>query len=465
MARTYCSVETARHSYGCYGLRVRHVLIALLIAMLLALISTPSLSEGGSPQSIQGAEIQADQTNPSARQRAVTGTRIAERPSPAAQVDAPVLRQGKRVALVIGNSAYQEAPLPNAMNDGRDMAAALRELGFEVIPGENLERRAMEDAIITFGEHLQEGALGVFYFAGHGSQVSGVNYLIPIKAQITKEQHISSEAVPLTRVLQVMERAGDEVNIVILDACRNNPFLGSFRSVTRGLAPVLAPKGMLIAYATKPGDVASDGGGRNGLYTEALLQHIRMPGIEILDVFKMVGRTVIEKSANKQVPWINTSLYTDVYLTPSALAEHGHLQVHVNVDAAHVRINGVEEGIARGEAPLRLRHLAVGTLTVRVEADSYEPLERPVTITANQWAQETFVLRRLVAPQGPLTPPAPPVKDPQSGSPAVARPQPEPQEGDEILTFWAPDPKTGQLLPRSQPLEKSPEGSRKPHSK
>jgi hypothetical protein len=279
MARTYYySVQAARGSYGYLGLSGGTLPSVLLTVILLAICSTPSVSAGG-----------------------------------------------KRMALVMGNSTYREAPLPNALNDGRDMAEALRAVGFTVIAGENLERRAMEDAIITFGEHLQEEDVGLFYFAGHGVQVSGVNYLIPIQAQITKEQHISSEAVSLTRVLQVMEQAGNKTNIVILDACRNNPFIGSFRSATRGLAPVLAPKGMLIAYATDPGDVAADGNGRNGLYTEALLQHIRSPDVEILEVFKGVGRAVIGKSEGKQVPWVNTSVYEDFYFTRSSPASPGNL--------------------------------------------------------------------------------------------------------------------------------------------
>jgi hypothetical protein len=376
---------------------------------------------------------------------------------------------GKRVALVIGNSEYREAPLRNALNDGRDMADALRVLGFAVISGENLERRAMEDKIITFGEQLREEDVGLFYFAGHGMQVSGVNYLVPIQAQITKEQYISSEAVPLTRVLQAMERAGNKTNIIILDACRNNPFVGSFRSgsfrsVTRGLAPVLAPRGMLIAYATDPGDVAADGDGRNGLYTETLLQYIRNPDLEIMEVFKWVGRTVSGKSAGKQVPWVNTSLYEDFYFTLSSLAKQGYLQVGVNVETAHVRINGIEVGIARQEVPLRLRH-EVGTLIVRVAADGYDPVERPVTIAENQWTREAFVLRQRVAPQELLAPPPAPAVGTQPVSPPISLPQPASSPSEIGVVFWDIDPTTGQPVPRSQPPEKRTGGSSKPQRK
>jgi uncharacterized caspase-like protein len=140
-----------------------------------------------------------------------------------------------------------------------------------------------------------------------------VNYLIPIGAEITKEQHVWSEAVPVDRVLQAMERARNQANIVILDACRNNPYV-RIRSVPQGLAPMPAVTGMLIAYATDPGNVSSDGDGKNGLYTEALLQHIPTPGLKIEDVFKRVGRAVVEKTQGRQVPWMNSSLYEDVYL-------------------------------------------------------------------------------------------------------------------------------------------------------
>ena len=434
----YCRSISTRYSYADCGSGVWHYPIILLITTILVGVSMPSLSESESPEATH--------------QRGGVGG----------------VSQDKRVALVIGNSAYQQgSPLPNALNDARDMAAALRELGFTVIPGENLDRRAMEDAIITFGERLQGEGVSLFYYAGHGTQVSGVNYLIPIKAQITKEQHISSEAVPLTRVLQAMEMAENQTNIVILDACRNNPFVSGFRSPRLGLAPVLAPKGMLIAYATDPGNVASDGerDARNGLYTAALLQHLRMADVEILDVFKRVGRMVHDKSKGEQVPWINTSLYKDVYLAPSSLALYGHLQVQVNVDTAYVRINGVEAGIARREEPLRVRREA-GTHTVRVEADGYEPVERPVTIAVNEWTREPFVLQRRVAlPEKTLTPQPVPAASPQPVSPPNPRPQPEAQSPENSVIIWAPDPKTGKLLPQQLPPDQSAGGSGKTQKK
>jgi Caspase domain/Bacterial Ig domain len=253
-----------------------------------------------------------DQGNHSARQR-VAVTRVEDRPLPPAPVGVPVAGSEKRVALVIGNSQYKEAPLRNPTNDARGMAAILRELGFEVTLGEDLSKREMGEAIRAFGQQLRGGNVGLFYFAGHGVQVNGINYLIPIGAQIEKELDVEFEAVHVDRVLAEMEAAENKMNIVILDACRGNPLARSSRSGTRGLAPVLAPSGTLIAYATAPGSVAADGDGRNGLYTEVLLQQIRLPDLKIEDVFKGVRRAVKAKSRGRQVPWETSALEGDFY--------------------------------------------------------------------------------------------------------------------------------------------------------
>ncbi|MGH9939188.1 MAG: caspase family protein, partial [Blastocatellia bacterium] len=172
-----------------------------------------------------------------------------------------------RVALVIGNGAYQDAPLLNPVNDASDMAAALKKVGFDVIAGQNRTQGAMLRDIDEFGRRLKRGGVGLFYFAGHGMQVRGENYLIPVGVKIQKELDVEVEAIKLSRVLNEMEEAHNRLNILILDACRNNPFARSFRSGANGLGQVAAPAGTLIAYATNPGSTASDGPGRNGLYT------------------------------------------------------------------------------------------------------------------------------------------------------------------------------------------------------
>lgn len=219
----------------------------------------------------------------------------------------------RRVALVIGNGAYDVGPLRNPTNDARDVAKALTQIGFEVIHKENLTQNEMKRAIRGFGEKLRGGGVGLFYFAGHGIQVNGQNYLIPVGATINSEHEVEYESVDLGLVLAQMENAQNELNLLILDACRNNPFARSFRSSNRGLAPIIAPSGTLIAYATAPGSVASDGSGVNGLYTEALLVALRVPGLKIEDVFKRVRVALEEKTGGKQVPWESTSLTGDFY--------------------------------------------------------------------------------------------------------------------------------------------------------
>lgn len=235
-----------------------------------------------------------------------------EKPGPRpSQVD--TIGTEKRIALVIGNSDYRAAPLRNPVNDARDMTRTLNEYGFEVIASANVTKKEMEDQIRAFGQKLKSGGIGLFYFSGHGIQVNGQNYLLPVGANIEKEQDVEYEAVEAGRVLGEMEAAGSRLNIVILDACRNNPFARSFRTATRGLAVMNAPSGTVIAYSTAPGSIASDGDTANGLYTQELLSSMRLPGLKIEDVLKRVRIAVREKSSGKQVPWESSSLDGDFY--------------------------------------------------------------------------------------------------------------------------------------------------------
>ena len=220
---------------------------------------------------------------------------------------------GQRVALIIGNSDYEFAPLKNPINDAQDMAQALRELGFDIIYKENLDQNDMKRVIREFGAKIRKGGVGLFYYAGHGLQVKGENYLIPINMKVESEEEVEYEAVDTGLVLAQMESAGNSMNIVILDACRNNPFVRSFRSASRGLAQMNAPSGTLIAYATAPGSVASDGNVRNGLYTQELLKNIKTPGLGIEDVFKRVRIAVRNLTQGKQTPWESSSLIGDFY--------------------------------------------------------------------------------------------------------------------------------------------------------
>jgi Caspase domain len=224
-----------------------------------------------------------------------------------------------RVALVMGNSAYKDAPLLNPVNDAKAIAAALRAQGFEVILRENTDQRGMSAAVREFGDRLkQRGGVGLFYFAGHGMQIKGRNYLIPVGAQIEREDEVAYNAVDAQAVLDKMEAAGNGTNLMILDACRNNPFARSFRSGSAGLAPMDAPVGTLVAFATAPGMTASDGSGANGLYTQHLLTAMQQPGMKVEDVFKQVRSNVRRDSQNKQVPWEATSLEGDFYFSGAA---------------------------------------------------------------------------------------------------------------------------------------------------
>jgi hypothetical protein len=228
---------------------------------------------------------------------------------------------GSRIALVIGNSAYSASPLRNPVNDARAMAQTLEGAGFDVILGEDLNQTEMKRAMREFGGKLSNDAVGLFYYAGHGMQVGGRNYLIPIGAVINNEEEVEYEAVDVGFALAQMESARSRLNIVVLDACRDNPFARSFRSTVKGLASIDAPLGTLIAYATAPGSVASDGDGENGLYTGELIRHLREPGLKIEDVFKRVRVSVQERTGGRQVPWESSSLTGDFYFDPTVSVE------------------------------------------------------------------------------------------------------------------------------------------------
>ena len=226
----------------------------------------------------------------------------------------------KRVALIIGNSNYSAnvGPLRNPVNDARTMAEALEGVGFEVTRLENVKYREMREAVRDFGSRLRKSDAALFYFSGHGVQFEGGNYLLPIGAEIEIPQHISYEALSENEVLAEMEGGTkDRVNLVIVDACRNNLVTRGFRSASKGLAqPEFHPSGSLIAYATAPGKVAADGTGANSPYVAELSKHLRTPGLKVEDVFKRVLVGVEERTKGKQVPWVNASLKGDFYFVP-----------------------------------------------------------------------------------------------------------------------------------------------------
>ena len=228
----------------------------------------------------------------------------------------------RRAALVIGNSAYSVSPLRNPVNDARAMAEALQATGFRVRLIENAKRSTMRQAIREWGDELVEGGVALFYFAGHGMQIRGRNYLIPVGADIQRENEVEDESVDANTVLGKLDSVRNSLNIVILDACRNNPFQRSFRSSQQGLAQMDAPSGTLVAFATAPGSVAADGEGANGLYTQHLLKQIRTPGLSVEELFKRVRIGVTTDTADRQVPWESSSLKGDFFfIAPDTEAE------------------------------------------------------------------------------------------------------------------------------------------------
>lgn len=244
----------------------------------------------------------------------------------------------RRVALVIGNAAYPGvAALKNPANDATDIAAKLTALGFDVTLKTDIPLRQMLRSLTEFGDKVTDGTEVLFFYAGHGMQVRGRNYLIPVDAQIRTESSVSSEAVDVDQLLDKLSRA--RLSMVILDACRNNPFERRFRGGGQGLAQINAPSGTLIAYATAPGKVAADGGGRNGLYTQELLKAMDVPGIKVEDVFKRVRSNVVRISGDVQTPWESSSLTGDFYFKPSQASG----QNQYVAPAASMHIQSAEE--------------------------------------------------------------------------------------------------------------------------
>ena len=229
----------------------------------------------------------------------------------------------ERVALVVGNGGYDPRhipPLPNPPNDARLMAGALEAVGFDVRLVIDSDIAGMRAEIEDFGKRLRRAgadAVGLFYYAGHGVESRGANYLIPVGAEIESAVEFEIDAVPARWVLAFMEAAGNRLNIVILDACRNNPF-GTGRGAPQGLASMDAPSGSLIAYSAAPGQAATDGAGDNSPYTEALAARLAEPGLKLEDVFKRVRVAVEDATRGEQTPWENSSLRGDFYFVAAA---------------------------------------------------------------------------------------------------------------------------------------------------
>lgn len=226
------------------------------------------------------------------------------------------------MALVIGNSRYLPGmELNNPRNDAEDMSKVLGELGFDVIKVLDANKKDMESALEKFNSKLAQGSVGIFYYAGHGLQVDGENYLVPTDAKLITEKDVVYEALPVGKVQNIMESKTD-ANIIILDACRNNPFSRRWKRSTAagGLAPIQAASGFYIAFATAPGRVADDGGSKNGTFTSYLLKYIKTPNITIENLFKKVRQGVVEETNKKQIPWESSSLIGEFSFNPVSIA-------------------------------------------------------------------------------------------------------------------------------------------------
>ena len=233
----------------------------------------------------------------------------------------------KRVALVVGNAAYSNAAeLANPTNDANDMAAALEAVGFAVILALDVDKRAFDEKVREFSAALEDADDAVFFYAGHGLQVAGQNYLIPIDATLETERDLDFEALPLGFVLRQMELAREsKTNVVFLDACRDNPLARNLArsmgtrsaAIGRGLAQIKTGVGTFIAFSTQPGNVALDGEGRNSPFAAALIGRIAEPGLTLAGMMIGVRNEVLENTDGKQVPWDHSALTGDFYFNPS----------------------------------------------------------------------------------------------------------------------------------------------------
>jgi WD40 repeat protein len=292
------------------------------------------------------------------------------------QVHDPEAARERRLALIIGNAGYASAPLANPANDAVAMAAKLRGLGFEVMEKENATRDDMIRLSREFGNRLKLGGVGVFYYAGHGMQLNGVNYLLPVDSDVQDETELQSRAYDVNEMLAKMDAAKNRLNIIVLDACRNNPVARASRAVQYGLAAMQQGTGTIVAYATQPGATAADGAvGGNSLYTQQLLLALSQPGLKVEDVFKQVRAEVFRRSGGKQTPWENSSLIGEFYFNRGGSAQ----------------VAGAEP-----ETPARAAGEIVSTAAGDVRTAAVTPQLQPPPPPAPLQANPVLVPRRLL---------------------------------------------------------------------
>jgi formylglycine-generating enzyme required for sulfatase activity len=352
-----------------------------------------------------------------------------------------------RYALVVGNSAYRGmTALANPANDAEDMAAALRGLGFTVDLVKNATKMAMEDALVALKKNLatDAGAEGVFYYAGHGVQSEGVNYLIPVDAQVPEESLLRYRAVDAGMALDLMKASGNAVNLVILDACRDNPF-GWSRSATRGLTVVgKQPAGSIVVYATAAGATAADGQGRNGLFTASLLKHLSTPGLDVMEVFRRTGAEVQRLSGGAQTPAVYAQFFGSWTLARAAAAAPaapaaaapavaapavsfgplaaatGSLAVTL-ATGGRLSVGGASADIGAGTLPVN--NLPVGAVTVTVAYPDGKTEQAAAYVEAGKTVAVAF---DYVPPRPGAAAPAPAAAEPAAAAAPVAAAAPAP---------------------------------------
>ncbi len=280
-----------------------------------------------------------------------------------------------KVALVVGNANYVDKPLQNPVNDAELMHKTLRGLGFEVTLVRNADRKVFLSALRGFETKARGAEMALFYFAGHGTQVGGSNYLLPVGAGIKTESDVVDEAVDASSVLRRIEESRARVGLVILDACRDNPYAGASRSSSRGLSRMSAPTGSIIAYSTSPGQTADDGRGKNGLYTEQLVKHLSTPELDLREVFDRTAKSVEHLSGGKQRPREDVALRDRVYLgaevpirssepISSSLLEQTH---PVSTDVSATQASSSEIGV--GDSELKAVELEAWAIAKKRDTD------------------------------------------------------------------------------------------------
>jgi hypothetical protein len=311
----------------------------------------------------------------------------------------------KRIALVIGNNTYVNAPLKNPVNDANLMESTLKSLGFTVIKKVNANRAQMAQAIAEFWKNLGNYNVALFFFAGHGVQVNGVNYIIPVDASLETQDMVSFEAIAVNDVVGKFEEYPQNTNIVILDACRNNPFRSWARSGARGFKAMNPGSGTIIAFATSEGSTAADGEGSNGLFTHNLIKHIKKP-VPIETVFKNTRVDVQKASGGNQSPQEWTKLTGDFYFAKptgnisqnvvsnneeetsfeqgEVLVDYGSISIDSEIEGT-LYVDGQAKGnIMANSKGNKLNKIKTGTHTLRIEGS--ETWEKTITVSKDQTA-------------------------------------------------------------------------------